>query len=99
MQDEGMQIQRDVEGEVVVAKRGDVVFVESRRDLTKEQMAAIGRTLAAACDKYGIQIIVLPPFLKVARGVPRPIDPNMDTGTPGVEPDAGGTGEHTKEGP
>lgn len=87
MSEDGLRIPPDLGDHVVVAKRGDVVFVESARVLTHEQMAAVGEALKNACERYGVQIVVLPPGMKVARAALHE-----------TEPDAGGTGEHTKDG-
>jgi hypothetical protein len=78
--------------DAIVARRGDVVFVETRKAFTPREMRQIGEALHAACTRYGVQIVVLPPELKVNR-----IESVADTGTPGIEPDAGGTGEQTKD--
>lgn len=90
--DDGLTIPADVTGTgtAIVAKRGDVVFVECTRDLSHEQMMQIGQMLKTACETYGVQVVVLPPFLKVARAT-------IGTDLARTEPDAGGSGDNTKE--
>jgi hypothetical protein len=77
----------------IVARRGDVVFMETHKAFTHAEMQSIGHHFKLACERFGVQIVVLPPEIKVHH-----IESVADTGTPGIEPDAGGTGEHTKEG-